>query len=333
MSSMLISIIVPVYNSERWLKKCIDSVLNQSYRNFELIVVDDGSIDASFSIMQQYASVDSRIRIYHKDNSGVSDTRNFGLSLAKGEWVAFIDSDDSVTESFLNSMLPTNEQVDLVVCGARIYKNSKSSDNLFVNGKELENGVYNISDIYNCFTNQVFNGPVRKLFRRETIAENGIKFPLNKSYGEDTDFVYSYLNYVNSIQVVNDYSYQIHLVNDQSLSMIVNAADYYATIKHNYKLYLDFLQKKYINDSRPVETYYDYNILMSASLSYWRKKSLKYNERIRIYKELYCRCAWNRIKVPVYFYFLGKINCWMCFDVLRRIHYALVIVANKILHV
>ena len=101
MSKPFISVIVPVYNSEKWIDKCINSILAQSYVDFELILIDDGSSDSSFCIMQKYASKDYRIQVFHKENTGVSDTRNFGIDQAKGDWITFVDSGDFVANAFV----------------------------------------------------------------------------------------------------------------------------------------------------------------------------------------------------------------------------------------
>ena len=94
--SPLISVIVPVYKVEKYLPVCLDSLLAQTYRNFELLLVDDGSPDGCWQIMQQYAAQDSRVRIFRKENGGVSSARNFGLEQARGEYICFVDSDDFV---------------------------------------------------------------------------------------------------------------------------------------------------------------------------------------------------------------------------------------------
>lgn len=94
MSDSLISIIVPVYNSEQTLNRCIDSILGQTYRNFELLLINDGSKDRSGEICDEYAQKDSRVKVFHKENGGVSSARNVGLDNARGEWVTFVDSDD-----------------------------------------------------------------------------------------------------------------------------------------------------------------------------------------------------------------------------------------------
>lgn len=102
----LISIIVPVYNVELYLDKCIQSILAQSYPNFELLLIDDGSSDGSKEICDKYAKLDSRIRVFHRINGGVSSARNAGLEKAKGDWIAFIDADDWVFPNFCRILWP-----------------------------------------------------------------------------------------------------------------------------------------------------------------------------------------------------------------------------------
>ena len=103
----LISVVVPVYNVEDVLHFCIDSILNQTYSDFELLLVDDGSTDKSGDICDQYARKDTRIRVFHKENGGVSSARNLGIDNANGEYICFIDSDDYVNSEFLDSLIKT----------------------------------------------------------------------------------------------------------------------------------------------------------------------------------------------------------------------------------
>lgn len=102
--SVKISIIVPVYNAEKTLHKCVDSIINQSYKDWELLLVDDGSIDRSALICDDYVKQDKRIKVFHKQNGGVSSARNVGLDNVKGEWVSFIDSDDWVEIDYLENL-------------------------------------------------------------------------------------------------------------------------------------------------------------------------------------------------------------------------------------
>ena len=96
-----ISVIVPVYNAEKYLHRCIDSILSQTFTDFELLLIDDGSKDGSGAICDEYAAKDNRVRVFHKENGGVSSARNLGLDNACGEWVTFVDADDYVRPSYL----------------------------------------------------------------------------------------------------------------------------------------------------------------------------------------------------------------------------------------
>lgn len=117
----MISVIIPVYNVEPYLRKCLDSVICQTYRNLDIIVVDDGSTDDSGQICDEYQNMDDRIRVFHKKNEGLSSARNLGLQYVKGEYIGFVDSDDFIDEDMYESMLhEMKEDVDIVICGRRI---------------------------------------------------------------------------------------------------------------------------------------------------------------------------------------------------------------------
>lgn len=111
-----ISVIVPVYNTEQYLPRCIDSILAQTFTDFELLLIDDGSKDSSGKICDESAAKDSRIRVFHKENGGVSSARNMGLNNAQGEWITFVDSDDYLIEhSGFNLLARTDIEADLIV--------------------------------------------------------------------------------------------------------------------------------------------------------------------------------------------------------------------------
>ena len=119
--SPLISVIVPVYKVEKYLPACLDSLLAQTYRNFELIVVNDGSPDGCWQIMQRYAAQDARVRIFRKENGGVSSARNFGLDVARGEYIGFVDPDDAILPQYLARLYAALAEQDapMAVCGFR----------------------------------------------------------------------------------------------------------------------------------------------------------------------------------------------------------------------
>lgn len=124
----LISVIVPIYNVEKYLQRCVDSIINQTYRNLEIILVDDGSLDNCPKMCDDYAEKDSRIKVVHKENGGLSDARNVGMEVATGEYVSFIDSDDYISLDFYETLLETivDNDSDIVECGVvKFYENEK----------------------------------------------------------------------------------------------------------------------------------------------------------------------------------------------------------------
>lgn len=118
----MISVIVPIYKVEKYLKRCVNSLLNQSYSDFELILVDDGSPDNCGNICEEYAAKDKRIRVIHKENGGLSDARNAGLRIARGEYIAFVDSDDWVATNYLETLLKVIELTDSDICECEVLK-------------------------------------------------------------------------------------------------------------------------------------------------------------------------------------------------------------------
>ena len=125
----LISIIVPVYNSEKALDRCINSILEQTFQNWELLLINDGSTDRSREICDEYAAKDQRIKVFHKTNGGVSSARNVGLDNAKGEWITFCDSDDEIlnnTFALYDRIINEHNEIDLISCGYLIYYKSGS---------------------------------------------------------------------------------------------------------------------------------------------------------------------------------------------------------------
>lgn len=154
----LISVVVPIYNVENYIKKCVDSILSQTYKNLEIILVDDGSPDNCPQICDEYAQKDSRIKVIHKENGGVSSARNIGMENARGKWIAFIDADDWIEEKYFEKMLDrvkTND-ADIVLCGynrvmpnCNIKINSNGGDEK-VNAKEYLIKVLNPQTLWLC---------------------------------------------------------------------------------------------------------------------------------------------------------------------------------------
>ena len=118
--AVLVSVVVPVYNVEKYVEKCINSIINQSYNNLEIIVVDDGSKDSSASMCDKIAMRDSRVKVYHKHNEGLGLTRNYGMNRASGKYIMFVDSDDYIEENIIERMLKKNPTLPYSLWGPRI---------------------------------------------------------------------------------------------------------------------------------------------------------------------------------------------------------------------
>ena len=208
MNDVLVSLIIPIYNCEKYLRKCLRSVVAQTYRNLEIILVDDGSSDRSGVICDKFARNDSRIVVIHKKNGGVSHARNDGINVAKGEWICFIDGDDYVGQDYIINMYnAVKNGTDLVI--ARTNRSIP-----------IENITLEKNDIPLYFSNKSIlslSGPVCKLFSKRIIENNNIRFPENISMGEDGIFFTQYLNYVSKVSLIDACDY-IYCDNDHSLS-------------------------------------------------------------------------------------------------------------------
>ena len=207
----MISVIVPVYNVEKYLHRCIDSILAQTYSDFELLLIDDGSKDSSGEICDEYAAKDFRVRVFHKENGGVSSARNIGLENAKGEWVTFCDADDYVTSDWLDSYREVmHENVDLAIQGYYIIDKDKTIK------KKLSQSIgYAVDEkrrlIAILMTQGVYGYLWVKLFRRQIIEDNHISFDTNSTFREDEQFFSKYLEYVTSFRCIDKENYYYSL--------------------------------------------------------------------------------------------------------------------------
>ncbi len=204
----MISVIVPVYNVAKYLPACIESILAQSYSNFELLLVDDGSTDGSLDICNSYASQDNRIKVLSKHNGGVSSARNLGLTNCKGEWVAFVDGDDYVAPDYLSIMVAamSHGNTDLVISGFTMVDDSPAHH-------EISSYIYQNEDISidNITIDQLrhithWSVGVSKLFSASVIKESRLQFP-PIAVKEDVVFLISYLDCCRNIRTIEGAAY------------------------------------------------------------------------------------------------------------------------------
>lgn len=204
----LISVVIPAYNAEKVLPRCLDSVLSQTYHNIEVIVINDGSFDNTGGVADEYAKTDSRVCVIHQQNRGVSVARNNGLSRVKGTWVTFVDSDDYLAPQYLESLISAGD-ADLIVGG---YKT--------VGCNEVREAAYSavfagtkgeVKDLLDKhITDMTFLCPWGKLFRSQIISERTMFFDNSMRIGEDTDFVWRYLTNCRSIALTSGQYYNYY---------------------------------------------------------------------------------------------------------------------------
>ncbi len=208
----LISIIIPVYNAEYWLEECLNSVINQTYANLEIILVDDGSSDNSGRICDEYATKDKRIKVIHTENRGVSSARNTGLDLAQGDYVSFIDSDDFVDKDYIFAMHQKSIETNagLVFChyskfveGKTIPIDEKIPELINVNIKD-DNFLYFIHRFFN-FNQSIFGGTWRVLFKENIL--HTIKFVPDIKVSEDLLFLLHVILKAKRIASVKEHLY------------------------------------------------------------------------------------------------------------------------------
>lgn len=223
----LISIIVPVYNTEKYLDQCIQSVLAQTYTNWELLLIDDGSTDSSGAICDKYAAEDKRIRVFHKENGGVSSARNLGLDNAKGEWITFVDSDDWVDTKWLSNYLQSGfDKYDLISQG---FLSSAPLDAPWV----LKPATYGVDfrcDVKHAikfmYEHKILGYIWVHAHKREIIQHYHIRFLENSSFKEDEEFTIKYLRHCENVASISRTGYYYKVPN-WSIKYKSDTIDYY----------------------------------------------------------------------------------------------------------
>lgn len=316
-----ISVIVPVYKVEKYIGQCIESILSQTFKDFELILVDDGSLDRSGAFCDEYARKDARIRVIHKENGGVSSARNTGLEVATGELICFVDSDDTVLPSYLEEFEIDSVEADLYMQGyVRVKDDKILAQYKFANCKK--NDFYSI--LAYSEDNNIINSPCFKLFKRSIIVDNKLLFDVNTSYGEDHLFSLSYILHGKSIHYSLGQGYIYHLRDTESLTQRIvpfREVTYYAL---KAKQYHDLIARESDNEdylssvglcfmrnyicslvflSKANGSYSDFKWVMTKYSPYLDTISTKkFSAKLRIFRMLSV-CQLSRI---LYFYVIKK---------------------------
>lgn len=316
----LISVIVPVYKAEKYLDECIQSVLNQTYSDIELILVDDGSPDKSGEICDRYAENDDRIKVYHQQNGGVCAARNTGLDAATGEYIFFMDADDYLPDNQTLEVLHSdavNNDADMAI--GRVFSDSDGRKNELDNYVEIWAGNQGLINALE--DNPILYGCCSKLFKAELVKDE--RFVVGRKAHEDGYFVFLALIKLPKISVRNRCTY-VYRYNPDSASHAVFSDKYFDV------LYFEELGRKKVVEIFPELEEKTYNKLVKAHLTmlhlFCTTKDKKYNNDIK--KSVCMVRKFGKYFIPVLpgekkFYLIVKCGGYPLFRLLYLIKYPL----------
>ena len=323
MTSPLLSVIVPVYNVERYLRECLDSILASTFTNYELLLIDDGSTDSSGSICDDYSGKDARVKVFHKLNGGVSSARNVGMEHAQAEWITFVDADDMVAPTFLEHLYqPVKDypDVDFVQAGFTNLRNGKLAE---------YDQQY---DFYLGYEKQALIGRMRghvycKLFSVRVISQNNLRFDEIIRTAEDLQFVLDYILQVNRYVYTPEYGYYYRSDNNDSLTHSVKFQSYVESLhifKRRFKSINDFTVHNNISEDS-IRIRYEQLASLLAFTVYQLYNQQSNNQSLRISKLKYdysaqelscCRYCTGKLD-KILFRILKNGHFWL-FDSLTR---------------
>lgn len=275
----LISIIVPIYNTEKYLNRCIDSIINQTYKNLEIVLVDDGSTDKSGVICDDYAKSDSRIKVIHKENGGVSSARNVGIDNATGEYIMFVDADDELCLNAIEYIMELSKKnnADLICfqmkelediddVNVNIFHKKIYSD-IYINSSNISNGFFELYSNSNLFS------PCNKLYKKSVVKNNNLKFDTKLSLLEDFEFNIRYMRVIESIYSVDEELYIRHWMPQSIESKGRFSFNQIPYIEYIQNAFLKYLKEKNI-EMQPL--YYSEYICCIDVARMWNLKNPNY---------------------------------------------------------
>lgn len=280
-----ISVIIPVYNVEKYLEECIQSVIEQTYKNLEIILIDDGSEDGSGRICDEYAKRDSRIKVIHKENLGVSIARNTGLEVVNGHYISFIDGDDYINKDYFEKLLKKikEEDVQCVICGFnRIYNGTSE----IVTYKE--NTIYSKEKFLEKILN-VQGGigtACGKLWEKEAI--NSIRFNENIKIAEDSLFAIKAIKNVNNVYVMDEALYNYRFNKDSAVRKYKE--DFVEMCLDSMKAAKEYIEEEYKTNEKIVKRFYNYIsyhiLLIVVNYCFNDENNLNFIKQIKCLKEV-----------------------------------------------
>ena len=260
------SIIAPVYNVEKYLNRCLDSILNQNFSDYEILLIDDGSTDDSGKICDDYASKDPRIRVFHKQNGGVSSTRNLGIEHAKGEWLLFIDSDDEIIEDSLGKLFESSSEVDLITTEPIHIFNGKAAKSPLLISRTFtpEQYAFCLLTTYNG----LYQGyDATKVFKRSIIIENNLRFDSDITYNEDRLFVMRYLCKCTKVLYADSQFYIYHHREDSAMGINEKSISQKSiTELYAFQRMIDCIKTSKLTDKSKLIRHCNFGIISSSDI-------------------------------------------------------------------
>lgn len=317
-----VSIIVPVYNTKDYLHRCVDSILAQTFTDFELLLIDDGSTDSSGIICDNYSQIDSRVRVFHKKNGGVSSARNIGLDNANGEWITFVDSDDWVAAAYIEKLYEKTDHVDLLMSYAKCYNQQGE-----IKQKKYLERYINSEDIGILFLEHDLGwqtSPWAKFFKKDIIDE--LRFVEGMHIGEDMVFLYTYIMRCTRFFVspVDNYNYDMSRENTLTRRVAPLSEERFAynkvqSILTDFTAYYSIVDIEVLRKIDWIRFYYTDRLINSLyhTMGLSRCERLNYiaSLDIELYVSFY---SWNSIKERI-LYLLMKNKLFNIYDFLRKL--------------
>ena len=304
----LISVIVPVYNVQEYLKKCIDSIIKQTYKNIEIILVDDGSTDNSGKICDEYKKIDKRIKVIHKENKGLSDARNVGIDIATGKYVTFIDSDDFVSDIYIEYMYSIMKKTnsDIGICKIKVIYDRNIKEQRKI---DIEPKIYNKIQ---AFENLLYSEGIDVAANAKIYPKyyfDDIKYPINEKY-EDVAIIYKIFEKTTQIAYGNleCYYYYVRIgsisksgFNKGELDYLKNTEQMLTYLENNYKEL-----KQAVTRFRLYSRFRILRILLFSETKDEKLKETMIKDIKKYYKKiLKDKRAPKRDKLAIYFFNMG----------------------------
>lgn len=325
----IVSVIVPVYNAEKYLHRCIDSILKQTFTDFELLLIDDGSKDESGKLCDEYALNNSNVFVFHKENSGVASARNYGLDKACGKWITFIDSDDWVDDEYLYSLLQGRD-TQMSVCSYLVEGSDEKwycdiPDVRLSNMKSVETWLFE-------YFKYKLRAPWGILYSREIIESNSLRYDITMTIGEDLLFNLKYIAHISSLYSSSAKLYHYFKGNAEALTASGVSHDKYNYIRKSLiiKCYKALIDNKWMLEKTRERIffdvcYFDYQnirdmILGENNTILEKRKRLKDSFDNKATKYLLKIDNPKNGKIGIFYDFLVKKGSWKLLILISRIY-------------